>query len=244
MPIKMLPPPPPTNQALDTRQFRDWFYTIFSQTNGNLDQLGTLAFQNANNVNITGGSLQNVGLSTFSTPGLTGYLKGNGSSLVTASPTVPFSDVSNQPHVEAYDLSATIALTTTPALLKPASTVSGSSGITYSASTGVFTFTNAGSYTLSLSLNLTATAANQVVYVYSDSNTGSGFVPIANSGKFYQLTNGVTTQFITPQAVYRSAGQQIRYWIWCNGTKASLVTQTLPTVTPTVYVPAIRIQYS
>ena len=62
MAIKMLPPPPPISQALDTRQFRDWFYTVFAQTNGNLDGLGTMAFENANSVAITGGSIGGVGI--------------------------------------------------------------------------------------------------------------------------------------------------------------------------------------
>jgi hypothetical protein len=64
-PLKNLPPPPPTSQVLDTRQWRDWFYTIFQQTNGNLDGLGTMAFENSNNVSITGGSLSNINLSTI-----------------------------------------------------------------------------------------------------------------------------------------------------------------------------------
>ena len=93
MPIKMLPPPPPTNQALDTRQFRDWFYTIFSQTNGNLDQLGTMAYQNYDNVNITGGNVANTNLSNIQTPGLTGYLYGHNTGPVTASTTIPYSAI-------------------------------------------------------------------------------------------------------------------------------------------------------
>jgi hypothetical protein len=63
MAIKMLPPPPPNTQTVDTRQFRNWFYTVFSQTNGNLDQLGTMAFENSNNIAITGGSIGGVGIS-------------------------------------------------------------------------------------------------------------------------------------------------------------------------------------
>jgi len=89
----MLPPPPPTNQALDTRQFRDWFYTIFSQTNGNLDQLGTMAYQNYDNVNITGGNVANTNLSNIQTPGLTGYLYGHNTGPVTASTTIPYSAI-------------------------------------------------------------------------------------------------------------------------------------------------------
>jgi len=93
----MLPPPPPTNQALDTRQFRDWFYTIFSQTNGNLDQLGTMAYQNYDNVNITGGNVANTNLSNIQTPGLTGYLYGHNTGPVTASTTIPYSAITGTP---------------------------------------------------------------------------------------------------------------------------------------------------
>jgi len=84
MPIKMLPPPPPTNQGVDSRQFRDWFYTIFSQTNGNLDQIGTMAYENSNNVSITGGNIANTNLSNIQTPGLTGVLYGNNTSPISA----------------------------------------------------------------------------------------------------------------------------------------------------------------
>ena len=97
MPIKMLPPPPPTNQALDTRQFRDWFYTVFAQTNGNLDQLGTIAYQNYDNVNITGGNVANTNLSNIKTPGLTGYLYGHNTGPVTASTTIPYSAITGTP---------------------------------------------------------------------------------------------------------------------------------------------------
>ena len=97
MPIKMLPPPPPTNQALDTRQFRDWFYTVFAQTNGNLDQLGTMAYQNYDNVNITGGNVANTNLSNIETPGLTGYLYGHNTGPVTASTTIPYSAITGTP---------------------------------------------------------------------------------------------------------------------------------------------------
>jgi len=97
MPIKMLPPPPPTNQALDTRQFRDWFYTIFSQTNGNLDQIGTMAYENSNNVSITGGNIANTNLSNIQTPGLTGYLYGHNTGPVTASTTIPYSAITGTP---------------------------------------------------------------------------------------------------------------------------------------------------
>ena len=93
-PFTNLPPPPPTNQGVDTRQFRDWFYQVFYKTNGNINGLGTLSTQNSDNVSITGGSIANTNLSNIKTPGLTGYLKGNNTSAVTASSTIPYTDVS------------------------------------------------------------------------------------------------------------------------------------------------------
>ena len=148
-------------------------------------------------------------------------------------------------YVEAYDRAASITINNTPTLLIPNSfTPATAVGITYNTTTGVFTFEHEGVYSLAITLNITATSANQYVYVYAQKNTGSGWVNTANSGKTYELKNGLTVQFTTPQSVYRAAGEQTRYYIYSSGTTSSLVTQTLPGVTPTVYVPAIRIQYA
>ena len=65
-PLLNLAPPPPVNQGVDSRQFRDWFYQVFSSTNANLGQLGTMALQNANNVAITGGTITGVNLGSVS----------------------------------------------------------------------------------------------------------------------------------------------------------------------------------
>ena len=158
-------------------------------------------------------------------------------------PPTTFGNVLNQPHIEAYDLSASISLTATPALLEPASTLAGSSGITYDASTGVFTFAAAGDYNLSLVINAQATGAGQSVYVYAEKNIGAGWVVNANSGKSYQLANGQQTQVIYANAVYRQAGEQTRYWIYSNSTNVVLKTTALPGSVG-ASVPAIRIQYN
>lgn len=154
-----------------------------------------------------------------------------------------WSNVIVQPKIEAYDSSASIALTSTPALLKPASTVAGSAGIVYDAATGEFTFSAAGSYSLSLSVNATASAANQFVYIYAENNTNGTWVVNANSGKFYELSNANTVQIVYSQSVGRVAGQKVRYWIYSNSNKVTLGAQTLPGGVGAI-VPAIRIQYS
>jgi hypothetical protein len=58
-----LAPPPPTNQDVSSRQFRDWFYSIFQFINTQTGQLGTMAYENANSVAITGGAIGGVGIS-------------------------------------------------------------------------------------------------------------------------------------------------------------------------------------
>ena len=96
-PFTNLPPPPPTNQGVDTRQFRDWFYQVFYKTNGNINGLGTLSTQNSDNVSITGGNIANTNLSNIKTPGLNGYLYGNNTGAVTASTTIPYSAITGTP---------------------------------------------------------------------------------------------------------------------------------------------------
>lgn len=146
-------------------------------------------------------------------------------------------------YIEVYDRSASIALTSTPTLLKPATT-GVNSGITYDATTGEFTWEYGGSFALSLVVNAIASAAGQYVYIYAQNNTGSGWVNNANSGKIYQLPNSQSVQIVYSQAVARTAGQKVRYYIYSNDGKVTLETSTMPGISPTVYVPAIRIQYA
>jgi hypothetical protein len=186
-----------------------------------------------------------AGTLSVANSGVTSIVAGTGISVSGATGAVTVSTTgtgTSAPHIEAYDRSTSITVNNTPTLLIPASTIAGSVSITYDNTTGVFTFPSAGSYGLSLSVNALATTANQFLYIYAENNTGSGWVVNTNSGKYYNLTNGTTIQIYYSQSVYRSAGQQVRYWIYSNGTSTTLQTQTLPGVSG-VYVPAIRIQY-
>ena len=117
-----LAPPPPTNQDVASRQFRDWFYSVFQFINQQTGTLGTMAYENANSVAITGGSIGGVGISGSTVNGtpigatspstgkftslqatgttildtLTGYLKGS-SGTVSAVSTIPYTDISGTP---------------------------------------------------------------------------------------------------------------------------------------------------
>ena len=67
------------------------FSTVSNIPNTDISGLGTMSTQNATSVAITGGS---GAFGTLKTLGLTGYLKGNDTSAVTASATIPSSDIS------------------------------------------------------------------------------------------------------------------------------------------------------
>jgi hypothetical protein len=147
--------------------------------------------------------------------------------------------------IEAFDRTASIPLLATPQLLKPSS-FTNSKNLTYDAATGVFTFLTQCEVTLALSVNALASASGQRVYQYAERNTGSGWTPIQNSGKSFQLTNTQHTQIVNAQTISRLAGEQIRYFIYTDEVnKVALITETLPNITDgTVYIPAIRIQYA
>lgn len=148
-------------------------------------------------------------------------------------------------YIEAYDRTASIAIPTTPTLLKPNSFLPPVyQGITYDPLTGEFTFQYAGVYSLSISLNIQGSNNGQTVYVYAQRNVGAGWVNNTNSGKAYKLFNNTDVQFVNPQSVYRAAGEKTRYYIFADSSGPILETITLPGVSPTVYVPAIRIQFA
>lgn len=159
--------------------------------------------------------------------------------------TKKFQFVDTRVSIEAFDRSATIPLLATPQLLKPSS-FTNSKNLTYDPATGVFTFLTQCEITLALTVNALATAAGQRVYQYAERNSGSGWGPIENSGKSFQLTNGQHTQIVNAQTISRQAGEQIRYFIYASELdKVNLITETLPNITGSaVYIPAIRIQYA
>jgi len=114
--MAQLAPPPSVEQDINSRQFRDWFYSIYALIGKPGSTLGTMAYENSNSVAITGGAIGGVGISgstinstpigsatpttgkfttleataSLKTDTLTGYLYGNGAgSNVSASTTIP-----------------------------------------------------------------------------------------------------------------------------------------------------------
>ena len=57
-----LAPPPPVTQDVNSKQYKDWLYSIYALINQSGGVLGTMAAQNANSVAITGGSIGGVGI--------------------------------------------------------------------------------------------------------------------------------------------------------------------------------------
>lgn len=183
--------------------------------------LSDMAVQSSNDVNITGGTMDNVILGTGCT--------------------VPWETLVNEPYLEVAETSATISLTTTPQVLTPSTTVA-SNNINYDSSTGVFTFPIAGTYSQLIAVNAVASSANQYVYIYAENWNGTSWVVNTNSGKQQVLVNNNITQITLPNPVRRTAGQKVRYMIYSNGSSVQLQTTTLPGTT--AIVPAIRIQYA
>ena len=162
--MAQLAPPPSVDQDINSRQFRDWFYSIYALIGKPGSTLGTMAYQNSNSVSISGGAIGGVGISgstmnstpigsataasgkftsleaisSLKTDTLTGYLYGNGSSgNVSASSSIPYTDISGLAtvaHTGAYS-----DLTGTPTGLSVTITTA---KLTTLGTNGSMTFTN------------------------------------------------------------------------------------------------------
>jgi hypothetical protein len=199
-----LAPPPPTNQDVASRQFRDWFYSVFQFINQQTGTLGTMAYENANSVAITGGAIGGVGISgstinstpigqstsaagkftaleataSLKTDTLTGYLYGNGSgSNVSASTTIPSGSISGLGTMATQNANA-VAIT--------GGTITGvnlsGSSIPYSNVTGLATVAHTGAYS-----DLTGTPTGVSVTI-----TTAKLTTLGTNGSM-TFTNGILT---------------------------------------------------
>jgi len=224
--------PPPTRAASGDFAWTAWYNDLYKL----LSTTGAVNWSQVNKAGSSIADLQNKNHNLL-TP-IQGGLSAERFHLNQAE----YNYVHNSPYIEVIDATNTIALTATPQLLIPPTTVN-AQGITYDNTTGEFTFTYAGNYTLVINVNATATTANQTVYIYAETNTGAGWTVNQNSGKSYLLKNAATEQLSFTNAIHRVAGQKVRYKIYSNATNVSLSTFTLPGAVG-ARIPAIRIQYS
>jgi hypothetical protein len=197
-----LAPPPPSNQDVASRQFRDWFYSIFQFINQQSGTFGTMAYENANSVAITGGAIGGVGISGSTLDGtpigsanpstgkftslqatgttildsLTGYLKGT-TGTVSAVTTIPNSDITGLGTMSTQNANS-VAIT--------GGNVSGlaitGSTIPYSNVTGLATVAHTGAYS-----DLTGTPTGLSVTITTAKLTVTG-----TNGSM-TFTNGILT---------------------------------------------------
>jgi hypothetical protein len=226
-------PPPPLRDNVGDFSWLDWYNKLYKY----VATTGSFLWSN---INFAGSNITDI--QTRQHNSLQSFQGGQAGEYYHVN-AAEYNKIHTQPWIEVADTSGTaMTLSTTPTLLKPPTTVSGS-GISYDSSTGEFTFPYTGSYDLSLHVNATSSASNQLVYIYAETNTGSGWTVNANSGKQFELVNANTVQIVYPQSVHRTAGQKVRYKIYSNSNKVTLGTSTLPGGVG-ASVPAIRIQYA
>jgi hypothetical protein len=149
--------------------------------------LGTMAVQNANSVNISGGAVVGItdllvadggtGASTYTA----GYLKANGTSPFTTVSTIPYSDITGGPvgnlyYGQFYDTTTqTAAAIDTAYAMKFNTNVINNKGVTI-ANNGAgaptrITFANAGTYNLQFSAQLdSATGSSQNIQIWFAKN--------------------------------------------------------------------------
>lgn len=122
-------PPPPQTQQIDSRQWKDWLYTVYNAISGTGGTFGTMAYQNDNAVAITGGAIGGVGISgsTINTTpigsvypssgsftslklnSVNGYIKGT-SGTFSASSTIPNTDITGLGTISTQNASS-VAIT-------------------------------------------------------------------------------------------------------------------------------------
>ena len=146
-------------------------------------------------------------------------------------------------YIDVQTTTSGIVLPTTPTVIKPATTV-GSNGITYDSATGIYTFTNGGTYSLTVTLNATASAANKTIYFYAEENTGSGWVIRRYSARSRLLATTTEEQSLFSASINFAAGTQTRHNIWASSTTITLNSTDVPgTTTGTVTIPALRVSW-
>lgn len=146
-------------------------------------------------------------------------------------------------YIDVQTTTSGITLPTTPTVIKPVTTV-GSNGITYDSATGIYTFTNGGTYSLTITLNASASAANKTIYFYAEENTGSGWIIRRYSARSRLLATTTEEQSLFNASINFAAGTQTRHNIWASSATITLNSTDVPgTTAGTVTIPALRVSW-
>jgi len=208
--------------------------------------LGDIAVQNANAIAITGGD---ISATTLKVPSLTGYVKANGASNMSASATIPYSDISGLPTATYAQFSDT---TTQSATINTATVVTmNSTDITSNISlisNSRMTAANAGVYKFDVSILFANSAAGASTVSFWLRKNGTD-IAASNTDLSIPAKSGTVDGIgvcTVPFILSLAAGDYIEIW-WstpaATNTIKTLAAQTSPTrpAMPSIIVTVIRL---
>lgn len=142
--------------------------------------------------------------------------------------------------LDLQDRTASIAVPTTPTLIKPPVVVAQSGGLEYDPVTGIVSGVKRAVYATVLQFNVNITG-NTSFFFYAEIDAGAGFQPNRFSARKAQITNATQSQIVMASSNDFIEGLKFRFFFWADSA-CNLVTQDLPGTPPgTLTVPAVRI---
>ena len=254
-------PPPPVNDQPGSFTWMEWYRQLrnYVSTSGSVPWY-IINFAGSNITDIASRAHNNLQELQGGTSGEMYHLTAAQYSALAAGPHNSLTGIQGGTTNQYYHLTATeyarrsnyidvqtttsgIALPTTPTVIKPVTTV-GSNGITYDSATGIYTFTNGGTYSLTITLNAVASAANKTIYFYAEENTGSGWVIRRYSARSRLLATTTEEQSLFSASINFAAGTQTRHTIWASSATITLNSTDVPgTTAGTVTIPALRVSW-
>lgn len=224
-------PPPPVNDQPGSFVWLEWYRQLrnYVSTSGSVPWYI---------INFAGSNITDIATRLHNQ---TQGLQGGGANEMYHLSSNQYNRISN--YVDVQTTTTGIVLPTTPTIIKPDTTVR-SNGITYDSSTGVYIFTNGGTYSLTIMLNAVASAANKTIYFYAEEDTGSGYQIKRYSARSRLLATTTEEQTVFSASIYFAPGTKTRHYVWSSSSSITLNTTDVPgTTAGTVTIPAIRISW-
>jgi hypothetical protein len=235
-----LAPPPPVGQEIDSRQFRDWFYSLYALLGQPGSTLGTMAYQNADSVAITGGALGGVGISgstvnntpigqTFAAAGrftnlqADGTVSGNGFTNYFASPPPLGSTTPNRVNTNALK---TTALTGYLYGNGTSSDVTASTTIPWSAITGAPSITSPSYGAFQNNADQTFSSANTPAIIVLNTTDYSRNVTLTSNRITTSVAGMYNLEFSFQLASSDTSIHEFDVWLRKNGTDVSGTSST------------------